>query len=38
MGYAVTGLLLLLGPWALAFMAMVVFGLLAVLGIGPIPG
>jgi heat shock protein HtpX len=38
MGYAVTGLLLLLGPWALALMAMVVFGVLALLGVGPIPG
>jgi heat shock protein HtpX len=37
MGYAVTGLLLLLGPWALALMAMVVFGILALLGAGPIP-
>jgi heat shock protein HtpX len=38
MGYAVTGLLLLLGPWALALMAMVVFGILALLGAGPITG
>jgi heat shock protein HtpX len=38
MGYAVTGLVLLLGPWALALMAMVVFGILALLGAGPIPG
>ena len=38
MGYAVTGLLLLLGPWALALMAMVVFGILALLGAGPVPG
>jgi heat shock protein HtpX len=36
MGYAVTGLVLLLGPWALAVLAMIVFGLLAVLGVGPI--
>jgi heat shock protein HtpX len=38
MGYAVTALLLLLGPWALALLAMVVFGILALLGAGPIPG
>jgi heat shock protein HtpX len=38
MGYAVTGLLLLLGPWALALMAMVVFGILALLGAGPVSG
>ena len=38
MGYAVTGLVLLLGPWALALMAMVVFGILALLGAGPVPG
>jgi heat shock protein HtpX len=38
MGYAVTGLVLLLGPWALALMAMVVFGILALFGAGPIPG
>jgi heat shock protein HtpX len=38
MGYAATGLLLLLGPWALAIMAMFVFGFLALLGAGPIPG
>jgi heat shock protein HtpX len=36
MGYAVTGLVLLLGPWALAVLAMIVFGVLAVLGVGPI--
>lgn len=36
MGYAVTGLVLLLGPWALAIFAIVVFALLAVLGVGPI--
>jgi heat shock protein HtpX len=38
MSYAVTGLVLLLGPWALAVMAMVVFGILALLGAGPIAG
>jgi hypothetical protein len=38
MGYAVTGLVLLLGPWALALMAMVVFGILALLGVGRVPG
>jgi hypothetical protein len=38
MGYAVTGLVLLLGPWALALIAMVVFGILALLGAGPVPG
>jgi hypothetical protein len=38
MGYALTGLVLLLGPWALALMAMVVFGILALLGAGPVPG
>jgi len=27
---------MLLGPWALAMLAMVVFGILAVLGVGPI--
>jgi hypothetical protein len=37
-GYAVTGLVLLLGPWALALMAMVAFGILALLGAGPVPG
>jgi heat shock protein HtpX len=36
MGYAVTGLLLLLGPWVLAMLAMVVIGGLALLGLGPI--
>ena len=36
MGYAVTGLVMLLGPWAMALLAMVVFGVLAVLGLGPI--
>ena len=36
MGYAVTGLVLLLGPWALAFLALIVFTLLAALGVGPI--
>jgi heat shock protein HtpX len=36
MGYAVAGLLLLLGPWALAVLAMVVFIVLAALGVGPI--
>jgi heat shock protein HtpX len=38
MGYAVTGLVLLLGPWALALMATVVFGILALFGAGPIAG
>jgi hypothetical protein len=36
MGYAVTGLVMLLGPWALALLAMFVFGVLAVFGVGPI--
>lgn len=36
MGYAVAGLVMLLGPWALALLAMLVFGVLAVLGLGPI--
>jgi hypothetical protein len=36
MGYAVTGLVLLLGPWALAMLAVVVFGALALVGVGPI--
>jgi heat shock protein HtpX len=36
MGYAVAGLLMLLGPWALAFLALIVFTLLAALGVGPI--
>jgi hypothetical protein len=36
MGYAVIGLVLLLGPWALAFLALIVFTLLAALGVGPI--
>jgi heat shock protein HtpX len=37
MGYAVSALLLLLGPWVLAVFAVVVVALLAVLGVGP-PG
>jgi heat shock protein HtpX len=36
MGYAVAGLVLLLGPWALAMLAVVVFGALALVGVGPI--
>ena len=36
MGYAVTGLVMLLGPWALALLAMLVFGVLAALDVGPI--
>jgi heat shock protein HtpX len=36
MGYAVAGLVMLLGPWALAFVAMIVFIVLAALGVGPI--
>jgi len=36
MGYAVTGLVMLLGPWALAFLALIVFTLHAALGVGPI--
>jgi heat shock protein HtpX len=36
MAYAVMGLVLLLGPWALAAVMLVVFGVLAVFGIGPI--
>jgi heat shock protein HtpX len=36
MGYAVAGLVLLLGPWALAMFAVVVFGALALVGLGPI--
>jgi heat shock protein HtpX len=36
MGYAVAALTLLLGPWALAILAVVVFAALAVLGVGPI--
>jgi heat shock protein HtpX len=36
MGYAVAGLVMLLGPWAAAVLAIVVFGVLAVLGVGPI--
>ena len=31
-------LVLLLGPWALALMATVVFGILALFGAGPIAG
>jgi heat shock protein HtpX len=37
MGYAVTALVLLLGPWVLAVFAVVLVALLAVLGVGP-PG
>jgi heat shock protein HtpX len=36
MGYAVAGLVLLLGPWVLAIGAVVVFGVLAAFGLGPI--
>jgi heat shock protein HtpX len=36
MGYAVTGLALLLGPWVLALFAMIVFMVLAVFGAGPV--
>jgi heat shock protein HtpX len=36
MGYAVAGLALLLGPWVLAFLAMIVFMVLAVFGAGPV--
>lgn len=36
MGYAVAGLALLLGPWALAFLAMIVFMVLAAFGAGPV--
>jgi heat shock protein HtpX len=36
MGYAVAGLLLLLGPWVLAFGAVVVLAVLAAFGVGPI--
>jgi heat shock protein HtpX len=36
MGYAVAGLALLLGPWVLAFLAVLVFGVLAAFGAGPI--
>jgi hypothetical protein len=36
MAYAVAGLVMLLGPWVLAMLGIVVFGLLAVLGLGPI--
>jgi hypothetical protein len=36
MGYAVAGLVMLLGPWALAFLALIVFTLLAALGVSPI--
>jgi heat shock protein HtpX len=36
MGYAVAGLVLLLGPWAVAMLAVVVFGIMAALGVGPI--
>jgi heat shock protein HtpX len=36
MGYAVAGLVMLLGPWALAFLALIVFTVLAALGVGPI--
>jgi hypothetical protein len=36
MGYAVLGLLLLLGPWVVALGAMVVLGVLAAFGLGPI--
>jgi hypothetical protein len=37
MGYAVSALVLLLGPWVLAVFAVVVVALLAVLAVGP-PG
>jgi hypothetical protein len=36
MGYAVAGLALLLGPWVLAFLAVIVFMVLAVFGAGPV--
>jgi heat shock protein HtpX len=36
MGYAVAGLVMLLGPWALAFLALMVFIVLAAVGVGPI--
>ena len=36
MGFAAAALLLLVGPWVLAILAVVVFGGLAVLGVGPI--
>jgi heat shock protein HtpX len=36
MGYAVAGLVLLLGPWALALLVTVVLGVLALLGAGPL--
>jgi hypothetical protein len=36
MGYAVAGLVLLLGPWAVAFLALFLFMTLAALGIGPV--
>jgi heat shock protein HtpX len=36
MGYAVAGLVLLLGPWALAMLTVVVVAVLALLGVGPI--
>jgi heat shock protein HtpX len=36
MGYAVVGLLLLLGPWAAAFVLMIAFAILALFGVGPI--
>jgi heat shock protein HtpX len=36
MGYAVAGLVLLLGPWVLAIGAVVVLGVLAAFGLGPI--
>ncbi len=37
MGYAVTGLALLLGPWVLGAVLLVAFGILAAFGIGPVP-
>jgi hypothetical protein len=36
MGYAVAGLALLLGPWVLAFLAVIVVMVLAAFGAGPI--
>jgi heat shock protein HtpX len=36
MGYAVAGLVMLLGPWAVAFLALIVFMVLAAVGVGPI--
>jgi tetrahydromethanopterin S-methyltransferase subunit B len=36
MGYAVAGLALLLGPWVLAFLALIVFMMLGVFGAGPV--